>query len=324
MSATIPEVSTPGDLGDEITAFLRAMRRENVSPNTIATYGTACRFFAEWTMARGNPTDMDAITARHVEGWELSLQERVAAATVHNRHRGLQRFFGWYAAQLDDDATWRNPMGRMKPPRMERYAPRVLTLDELKAVLAACAGKGFEERRDDALVRLFFNTGARRAEITGLRYSPTDPADRDVDLARGRVHIKATDAKGRKERTTSIDDNTIDALEKYLRARKGFLIDHPAHAGLPWLWLGTRGRLTESGIAQAIRKRGQLAGIAGLHPHELRHAWMHHMDRAGASRETLMAIGGWSSDAMLRRYASNTANERAIEHAAKIGLGDKL
>jgi integrase len=86
----------------------------------------------------------------------------------------------------------------------------------------------------------------------------------------------------------------------------------------------TRGRLTDSGIAQAVRRRGQLVGIAGLHPHDLRHAWMHHMDRAGASRETLMAIGGWSSDAMLRRYASSTGNERAIEHATKIGLGDKL
>ena len=319
MSATIPEVQTPGDLGDEVTAFLRAMRRENVSPNTIATYGTACRFFAEWLMGEGRPTDMDAITARDVEAWELSLQERVAGATVHNRHRGLQRFFSWYAGQLDDDATWRNPMGRMKPPRMERHEARVLTLDELRAILGACAGKGFEERRDEALVRMLFNTGVRRGEIAGLRYSPTDPADRAVDLARGRVRIVATTAKGRKERTAALDDRTIDALEKYLRARK----QHP-HAAEPWLWLGTRGRLTESGIAQAVRRRGQLAGIAGLHPHELRHAWMHHMDRAGASRETLMALGGWSSDAMLRRYASSTANERAIEHAAKIGLGDKL
>ena len=319
MSATIPEVTTPGDLGDEITAFLRAMRRENVSPNTITTYGTACRFFAEWLMEQGQPTDLAAITARDVEAWELSLQERVASATVHNRHRGLQRFFSWYAAQLDEDTEWRNPMGRMKPPRMERYAPRVLTLDELRAILGACAGKGFEERRDEALIRLFFNTGARRAEVAGLRYSPTDTAARDIDLARGRVTISAMTAKGRKERTTAIDDRTIDALEKYLRARK----QHP-HAAESWLWLGSRGRLTDSGIAQVVRRRGQLAGIAGLHPHELRHAWMHHMDRAGASRETLMAIGGWSSDAMLRRYASSTANERAIEHAAKIGLGDKL
>ena len=61
-------------------------------------------------------------------------------------------------------------MDRMKPPRTERYAPYVLTLDELRVILSAC-------------VRTFFNTGARWAEIAGLHYSPTDPADRDVDLA---------------------------------------------------------------------------------------------------------------------------------------------
>lgn len=320
MAGSVPEVTTPGDLGDEITAFLRAMRRENVSANTVLTYGTACKMFAEWMLANGHPTTMDAITPTHVEAWELSLHERVSSSTVHNRHRGLQRFFSWYGAQLEDEDAdrWRNPMRKMKPPRMERYAPRVLTVDEIRAVLAACAGKGLDDRRDEALIRLFLNTGARRAEVAGLRYSPTDPADRDIDLARGRVKIVATSAKGRKERTTTIDDHTLDALEKYLRERKKH-----ADASEPWLWLGARGRLTDSGIAQAVRKRGQRAGIAGLHPHELRHAWMHHMDSAGASRETLMAIGGWSSDAMLRRYASSTANERAIEHAAKIGLGDK-
>lgn len=315
MSATIPDIVTPGDLGDEVTSFLRAMRRENVSPNTVATYGTACRFFAEWMVANGHPTNVDAITAAHVEAWELSLREGGNAdATVHNRHRGLQRFFSWCAEQRGDD--WRSPMAKMKPPRMSRYMPRVLTLDELRAILHACAGKSLEDRRDEALIRMFFNTGARRAEIAGLRYSPTDAGDRDINLARGTVRLFG---KGRKERYSHVDDHTLEALERYLRERR----KHP-DAAEPWLWLGTRGRLTDSGIAQAIRRRGQLAGIADLHPHDLRHAWRHHAETAGASRETLMALGGWESDAMLRRYASTTANDRALEQARKIALGDKL
>ena len=53
------------------------MRRDNVSPNTILTYGTACRMFADWLIANGRPTDLDTITARDVEGWELDLREHV-------------------------------------------------------------------------------------------------------------------------------------------------------------------------------------------------------------------------------------------------------
>ncbi len=109
------------------------------------------------------------------------------------------------------------------------------------------------------------------------------------------------------------------ALEAYLRVRRGH-----EHASEPWLWLGLRGRLTDSGVGQLVRARGQKAGIAGLHPHELRHAWRHHLEMGGADRETLMALGGWDSDRMLLRYASTTANARALAKAREIALGDKL
>ncbi len=318
MAPKIPdpdELRTPGDLGDEVTAFLRAMRRAGVSPNTVATYGEACRQFLRYLLDTGGPTEVRAIEPRHIEAFELALAERVGPATVHNRHRGLARFFSWYAEGVEDP-TYRSPMARMRPPRLPRYQPRVLALDDLRAVLATCAGRSFEDRRDEALVRVFFNTGARRAEVAGLRYSPTDPADRDIDLGRGTVRLFG---KGRKERTVSIDDHTIDAIERYLRARRS----HP-DADLPWLWLGKRGRLTDSGIAHAIRQRGARAGIPDLHPHDLRHAWRHHAEVAGLSREHLMALGGWESDAMLRRYASTAATARAIEAARRVKLGDQV
>src|SRR4051794_15814945 len=140
MGASLPEVITPGDLGDEVAAFLRSMKRENVSPNTLSTYGTACRLFAEWLVDNGRPTDVDKISRRDVEEREIGLRERGAKpATVHNRS-GLQRFFSWYAGVLlrdDERSTYRSPMAAMKPPRLPPYQPRVLTLDELKDVLRA-------------------------------------------------------------------------------------------------------------------------------------------------------------------------------------------
>ena len=160
------------------------------------------------------------------------------------------------------------------------------------------------------------NTGMRRGELTGLRYSPTDVALRDVNLNRGEVTVYG---KGEKSRIALLDNSTVVAIESYLRVRRAH-----EHAAEPWLWLGRRGRLTESGMGQLVRSRGQQAGIEGLHPHELRHAWRHHLELGGASRETLMALGGWDSDRMLRHYASTTANARALAQAREIALGDKL
>lgn len=237
----------------------------------------------------------------------------MAPATVHNRFRALKTFFTWYGTKVDG---FTNPMRRMKPPSLPKYEPRVLTLEELRAVLGTCRGKGFDDQRDAAILRVLMNTGMRRGELVGLRYSPTDPSLRDVNLNRGEITVYG---KGEKSRIALVDNSTIVALEAYLRVRRAH-----DHASEPWLWLGLRGRLTESGIGQLVRSRGRQAGIGGLHPHELRHAWRHHLEMGGASRETLMALGGWESDRMLRRYASTTANARALAQAREIALGDKL
>ncbi len=49
--ADTPELVTPGNLGDELASFIRAMRANNVSPNTIIAYGGAVRQFGRWQLA---------------------------------------------------------------------------------------------------------------------------------------------------------------------------------------------------------------------------------------------------------------------------------
>jgi site-specific recombinase XerD len=308
-----PELVTPGDLGDELASFIRAMRANNVSSNTILAYGGAVRQFGRWLMAEDLPTSVAKIEPRHVETWINSILETSKPATAHNRWRGLQRFFNWYA-EIDDDFV--SPMRKLHPPRLLKLMPRVLEIDELRAILGTCQGSSFEDRRDNALIRMLFDTGARRHEIAALHYSPADPDDRDVDLRRSLVRVVG---KGGKNNTIALTNKTMLAIEDYLRARKKH-----QHADLPWLWLGKRGQLTDSGIAQAIRDRGARVGIVGLHAHDFRHAATHHELAGGMNEADVMSKRGWDSPAMLRRYASTTANQRAIDASRKLALGDKL
>ena len=289
------------------------MRAGNVSPNTILAYGGAVRQFGRWLLENDHPTNVEAITKDHVNDWIASILATRKPATAHNRWRGLQRFFNWYAEVSEDFVS---PMRKLKPPKLDRYAPRVLGWDELRAVLAACQGPTFEDKRDTAIIRLLFDTGARRHEIASLRYHPTDPEDRDVDLRRATVHVLS---KGKKDNLIGLSDKTLTALDAYLRARRKH-----AHADEPWLWLGKKGRLTDSGVAQLVRNRGLRAGIANLHPHDFRHAATHHELAGGMNEADVMSKRGWDSPAMLRRYASTTANERAIAASRRLALGDKL
>ena len=76
-------------------------------------------------------------------------------------------------------------------------------------MLAACAGKEFEDKRDTAIVRLFVDTGMRRAELLGLRVVDVD-FDQDVALVMG---------KGRKARACPFGSKAGLALGRYLRQR---------------------------------------------------------------------------------------------------------
>ena len=76
-------------------------------------------------------------------------------------------------------------MARMRPPHVPDEPPPVLRDEELRRLLGTCErGTNFEDRRDAAIIRVFIDTGARRAEVAGLRYMPADEASNDVDLDR--------------------------------------------------------------------------------------------------------------------------------------------
>jgi site-specific recombinase XerC len=88
------------------------------------------------------------------------------------------------------------------------------------------------------MLRVFIDTGARRAEIAGLRWNPGDDDLHDVDLERGLLRVIG---KGRRERILPVGAKTVKALDRYIRKRS----QHPG-ARQPWLWLGRKGRMTET------------------------------------------------------------------------------
>ncbi len=65
-------------------------------------------------------------------------------------------------------------MARMRPLRVPEQPPEVLSDDEIQRLLRACEGKGFEERRDTAIIRLLLDTGLRRREIATLTLDDVD------------------------------------------------------------------------------------------------------------------------------------------------------
>ena len=133
--------------------------------------------------------------------------------------------------------------------------------EDVPRLLADCSGRDSRDRRDLAIIRLFLDTGMRLEGMGGLRYSAGDPETSDVDL---RSRVVRIIAKGRRELVLPIGAKSARDIDRYVRVRAG----HPGAADA-WLWLGTKGLLTASGVYQMIKDRGAAVGLPDLHPHQL-------------------------------------------------------
>ena len=136
---------------DLARSFVRHLRAENKSLGTIENHLSAVKQLTVFLAAQ----DRTVTQARRedLEEFLASLLERWTAGTALNRYRALRVFYGWL---VEEDEIRRNPMTRMKPPAAPERPVPVVSDDELRRLLAACAGTSFPCRRDTAIVMLTY------------------------------------------------------------------------------------------------------------------------------------------------------------------------
>lgn len=297
----------PGVILDELLlqSWEIALRAERKADRTITIYLTQARLFMDYCAALNSPARFDRrsvtafLAAEHARG--------MAGNTVKTRFRGLHRLAAWLA---EEGETTTNVMAGLSQPQVQVEPPPVLSDEQLKALLKACEGTRYYDRRDMAILRLLIDTGARASEIANL----TLP---DVNLKTSEVTVIG---KGSRVRTVPFGAQTARALDRYLRERR----QHRHAARTDRLWIGERGPMTYDGISDALEVRADAAGIDGFHMHLLRHTLAHRWLAAGGSELGLMDVAGWRSREMVARYGAAQRAARAQAEHRRLSLGDDL
>jgi site-specific recombinase XerD len=290
-------------------SFNRSLRVEGKADRTLIIYGESIDYFSRWLATEGLPADLSGLTRDNVLMWLDELRTRkLSDGTIRTRWRGLRRFVGWLVAEniLGSDPLAGITVGEPEPPPVP-----VFTDEELTALLDACKGKGFNDLRDAAVIRLLLDCGLRVSELTGIDLDDLDLDDEMVTIT----------GKGKRTRPAYFGANTGLALDRYLRARSKH-----RHAGTPALFLGERGRLTPDGVRERLKIRADRAGLdpAKVHPHRFRHTNAHDFLLHGGQERDLMRLLGWRSEAMLSRYGASAADQRAMQAARRLKRGDRV
>ena len=169
------------DLADLAESWLVHLRAERKSPATLGIYRAGVRAYRTWCEENGQPAILDrnllaAFTA------DL-LDQGAEPATAQARHLAVRRFARWLHAEgeLAED-----PLAGMRPPKLDSKVIPVLSDDELRRLVKACEGRTLRDRRDEALVRLMFESGLRAGEVVALHLEDLDVLGGTLVVRRGK------------------------------------------------------------------------------------------------------------------------------------------
>jgi integrase/recombinase XerD len=282
----------------DIDRFLTVLTSERgFSNNTIAAYRNDLTQFTAYLQAPPSEDHQSPVetwpelTDAHLSRYLLYLHERQYKAATVARKTAAIKSFCHYLTQ--EGVTRFDPAAAMTSPRVEKYVPRAVTLEEVDRLLAQPPKKigsnKFESLRDQAMLETLYATGMRVTELVTLNVG-------DIDLDRGVVNCSG---KGGRQRVLSIRPSAVGALASYTAEGRPTLAATEEDA----LFLNHRGsRLTRQGFWLILKSYAEQAGIGDITPHTLRHSFATHALRHGAELRDVQQMLGHVSISTTQVY----------------------
>lgn len=255
--------------------------QKHYSDKTITTY---CAYMKDF-VNHHNDKVVETLTTSDINNYLLFLIENYNAS-ISEQNQRINAIKFYYEKVLGRDRSFYE----IQRPNKMRSLPKVLSKEEVKAILAAT-----KNIKHKCMLSLLYSAGLRRSELLNLKLS---------DIISDRKQIKVEDAKGFKDRYTLLSDSLLLMLREYYQKEK------PQH----WLFEGQKigSQYSNTSLANILNKAVKEAGIIKrVTPHMLRHSFATHLLEQGVDIRYIQVLLGHESTKTteIYTYVSNQKME---------------
>jgi integrase/recombinase XerD len=235
--------------------------------------------FHQWLSQSRPEVDFSGIEGHHLSEF-LAHRKRLGLATASLKLEAvaLRIFFRFTASR---QTIPKDPSIFLGTPRVERYLPETLRLDQIERLLACLNDPSPAGLRDRAMFELIYASGLRAGEVCGLLLEEFIPEE----------HLVRVTGKGTKTRLVPVGSRALDAMACYLTAGRPKLVGKRTGA---FVFLSVRGKaLTTQRVWQLAKKYAAMAGLEeNVYPHLLRHSFATHLLANGADLRVIQEMLG--------------------------------
>jgi integrase/recombinase XerC len=281
-------------LPQEVDAYLLYLAAEKrLSEHTLAAYRRDLTLLLEQSGA----TPFQNISPHQIRSFAARLHGRgLAPKSVSRILSGWRSFYRYANRRLGWQA---NPCVDIRPPKARRALPKALSPEQCGQLLDQPVGDPLA-LRDAAMFELFYSSGLRLSELTGLNVTSVDMGTREATVT----------GKGSKTRIVPIGEKAFAALQAWFTTRSGLAA--PAE---PALFLNRLGkRLSQRSVELRLERAAINAGLpVHVHPHMLRHSFASHVLQSSGDLRAVQEMLGHASISTTQVYT-----HLDFQHLAKV------
>jgi integrase/recombinase XerD len=263
-----------------LQSFIGYLTHERaLADSTLESYERDVSKFLEYLGTQEIPTIRDT-KQNHIESYFTNLRKLGRSTATMSRFMVSIR--AYYQFLTRERLVDTDPSIHIEMPRIEKKAPRVLTIADVERLLDAPKVITPSGARDKAMLELLYATGIRVSELISLNIN-------DINFETGYVRCIG---KADRERMIPISPIAMRALSYYLQQMRNKMLKHKkvpdalflSHLGL---------RMTRQGFWKILRRYSKEIGIMkAITPHTLRHSFAAHLVENGADLRSVQEMLG--------------------------------